>query len=93
MMFLMVYKTLEVRRVDMNSKLSIGTWKEDICPEEKIDFSTESFGEMLEKINFGEKNNIHDNLMPEWCEEYISEMHLEGLDVPFEVQNYYEAVL
>ncbi len=77
----------------MNSKLSIGTWKEDICPEEKIDFSTESFGEMLEKINFSEKNNTNSNLLPQWCEEYISEMPLDQLDLSLEIQNFYELAL
>lgn len=74
----------------MNSTLIIGTWKEDICPEEKIDFSTETFGEMLEKINFGEKNNSKDNPFATWCEEVINALPVELQDMTFILQNFYE---
>lgn len=77
----------------MNSTSTIGTWKEDICPDEKIDFSTEAFGEMLEKINFSEKNNNKDSPFAIWCEEYISELPVELQDMSAILQNFYEHTL
>ncbi len=77
----------------MNSTLIIGTWKEDVCPEEKIDISPESYSEMLEKINFSEKNNNKDVPFSIWCEEYISELPIEPQDMTLVIQNFYEHVM
>lgn len=77
----------------MNSTLIIGTWKEDICPDQKFDISTESFDELLEKINFSEKNNDKDTSFPNWCEEYINELPIENQDIAVVIQNFYEHAL
>lgn len=77
----------------MNSTLIIGTWKDDICPEEKIDFSTEAFSELLENINFSEKNNSKDSPFIMWCEEVINELPVDLQDMSMVLQNFYEHAL
>ena len=54
----------------MEMSTCIGTWQEALCPDLRQEISVESFEELLEGINLGEKINSKYTLLAEWVEEY-----------------------
>lgn len=71
----------------MSSNVLMGSWKEDICPEFDVKVSAESFEELLESINFSEKNNNEKQLIKQWCEDYCCELEVLGKEIILEEVN------
>lgn len=54
----------------MKMSTCIGTWQDELCADLRQEISAESFEELLEGINLGEKINSKYNMLQEWVDEY-----------------------
>lgn len=54
----------------MKLSACIGSWKDELCADLSEEFTAESFEELLETINLGEKINSKYDVVAEWCSDY-----------------------
>ncbi len=54
----------------MKLSACIGSWQDELCADLRDDFTAESFEELLETINLGEKINSKYAVVAEWCSDY-----------------------